>query len=175
MRVVWYLHRHRHIGLRYESSAAGGLSGYSDSDWATRHSTSGFVFNYCRAAVSWGTKKQATIALSSCEAEIVAASEASKEAVYLHSFLAELGLGSAQPTSLAVDNQSAINVAYNPEHHSRVKHIERRHFFVREKVESHELCVPFVKSADNMADFFTKPLASKAFFRLRDAIMNVPA
>ena len=99
----------------------------------------------------------------------MAASEAAKEAVYLKSFLAELKLGRDKPVSLAVDNQSAINVAYNPEHHSRVKHIERRHFFVREKVEDHELCVPFVRSADNMADFFTKPLTSKAFFRLRDA------
>ena len=175
VRVVHYLHRHRHVGLRYESSSTPELIGYSDSDWATRHSTSGFVFQYCRAAVSWGTKKQATIALSSCEAEIVAASEAAKEAVYLKSFLSELKLGQSSPVSLAVDNQSAINVAYNPEHHSRVKHIERRHFFVREKVEDHELCVPFVRSADNMADFFTKPLASGAFFRLRDAIMNVPA
>ena len=125
--------------------------------------------------MSWGTKKQATIALSSCEAEIVAASEAAKEAVYLRAFLGELELAPSGPTSLAVDNQSAINVAYNPEHHSRVKHIERRHFFVREKVEDHELCVPFVRSVDNMADFFTKPLASPLFFRLRDAIMNVPA
>ena len=105
----------------------------------------------------------------------MAASEASKEAVYLRTFLSELGLGQPGPVSLAVDNQSAINVAYHPEHHSRFKHIERIHFFVREKVENHELCVPFVRSADNMADFFTKPLASKAFFRLRDAIMNVPA
>ena len=107
--------------------------GYSDSDWATRHSTSGFVFQYCRAAVSWGCKKQATIALSSCEAEIVAASEAAKEGVYLKAFLSELGLAPSGPVPLAVDNQSAINVAYNPEHHARVKHIERRHFFVREK------------------------------------------
>ena len=175
LRVVYYLHRHRHLGLRYEASSSPQIVGYSDSDWATRHSTSGFIFQYCRAAVSWGTKKQATIALSSCEAEIVAASEAAKEAVYLKAFLSELGLGQKSPVSLAVDNQSAINVAYNPEHHSRVKHIERRHFFVREKVEDHELCVPFVRSADNMADFFTKPLATGAFFRLRDAIMNVPA
>ena len=105
----------------------------------------------------------------------MAASEAAKEAVYLRGFLSERGLGSSDVTSLAVGNQSAINVAYNPEHHSRVKHIERRHFFVREKVEDHELCVSFVKSVDNMADFFTKPLASTTFFRLRDAIMNVPS
>ena len=174
LRVVYYLHHHRHIGLRYERSQQS-LSGYSDSDWATRHSTSGFVFHYSRAAISWGCKKQATIALSSCEAEIVAASEAAKEAVCLEGFLRELGLGSSSAVPLAVDNQSAIATAYNPEHHSRVKHIERRHFFVREKVESHELCVPFVRSEHNMADMFTKPLAAKAFFRLRDAIMNVPS
>ena len=86
LRVVYYLHHHRHIGLRYEASSQP-LSGYSDSDWATRHSTSGFVFQYSRAAISWGCKKQPTIALSSCEAEIVAASEASKEAVFLNGFL----------------------------------------------------------------------------------------
>eukprot|EP00965_Chrysotila_dentata_P080917 2670793-Pleurochrysis_carterae.AAC.1 len=72
-----------------------------------------------------------------------------------------------------MDNKSAIDLAYNPEHHQRTKHIHRRHFFVREKVESHDITVPFVKSADNMADFFTKPLPSRMFFPLRDKIMNV--
>eukprot|EP00965_Chrysotila_dentata_P002598 84930-Pleurochrysis_carterae.AAC.1 len=72
-----------------------------------------------------------------------------------------------------MDNKSAIDLAYNPEHHQRTKHIDRRHFFVREKVETHDITVPFVKSADNMADFFTKPLPPRVFFQLRDAIMNV--
>ena len=65
-------------------------------------------------------------------------------------------------------------MAYNPEHHQRTKHIERRHFFIREAVERMEIRVPFVRTADNLADFFTKPLASKQFFALRDIIMNVP-
>eukprot|EP00965_Chrysotila_dentata_P036781 1223936-Pleurochrysis_carterae.AAC.1 len=72
-----------------------------------------------------------------------------------------------------MDNTSAIDLAYNPEHHSRTKHIDRRQFFVRERVETLEITVPFVQSADNMADFFTKPLPPKAFFPLRDRIMNV--
>eukprot|EP00965_Chrysotila_dentata_P001273 41256-Pleurochrysis_carterae.AAC.1 len=72
-----------------------------------------------------------------------------------------------------MDNKSAINLAYNPEHHQRTKHIYRRHFYVREKVESHDITVPFVKKADNMADIFTKPLPSRLFFPLRDTIMNV--
>ena len=82
-------------------------------------------------------------------------------------------LGSTKAVSLGVDNQSAIDLSYNSAHHSRVKHIERRHFFVREAVEAHEVTVPFVRSADNMADFFTKPLIGPRFFALRDAIMNV--
>ena len=138
-----------------EASAAP-LHGYSDSDWAVRHSTSGYVFNYCSACISWGSKKQPTIALSSCEAEIVAASEAAKEAIYLRNFLEELGVGSDDPINLSVDNRSAQDLCYNPEHHSRTKHIERRHYFVRERVESLELRVPFVRSELNMADFFTK-------------------
>ena len=103
----------------------------------------------------------------------MAASEATKEAVYLRSFLDELGEGSNDPLSLACDNKAAIDLAYNPEHHQKTKHIERRHFYVREVVESGQLVVPFVTSADNLADFFTKPLDSKSFFEMRDRIMNV--
>ena len=73
-----------------------------------------------------------------------------------------------------MDNKSAIDLAYNPEHHSRTKHIERRHNFIRECVENGRLHEPFVATADNMADFFTKPLANKTFFHMCDKIMNVP-
>jgi len=65
-------------------------------------------------------------------------------------------------------------MSYNPEHHARTKHIERRHYFVRERVESLEISVPFVRSEHNMADFFTKPLTASTFFRMRNVIMNVP-
>ena len=74
-----------------------------------------------------------------------------------------------------MDNQSAIAISYNPELHSRTKHVDRRHFFIRECVENHLIRVPFVKTVDNLADFFTKPLPSKVFFAMRDQIMNVPS
>ena len=77
-----------------------------------------------------------------------------------------------KPMHLSVDNQSAIAVAYNPEHHSRMKHVERRHLFIRECVENLQIVVPFVSTNDNLADFFTKPLAHKKFLALRDRIMN---
>eukprot|EP00965_Chrysotila_dentata_P242065 6204669-Pleurochrysis_carterae.AAC.1 len=138
LRVLAYLHHHKHIGLRYELCPDPNVHGHTDSDCAIRHSTSGWVFMHCSAAISWSSKKQATVALSSCEVEIVAASQATKKAVYL----AELGLPQRRPASLSMDNKCAIDLAYNPEHHKRTKHIDRRHFFVREKVESHDFTVP---------------------------------
>ena len=172
LRVLHYLVRHRDIGLTFRSDDAR-LRGFTDSDWAERHSTSGAVFMYNQAAVSWSCKKQTSVALSSCEAEIMAASEAAKEATYLRDFLGELGFGDEEPTPLGMDNQAGRDLAYNPQHHPRTKHIARRHFFIREKVEDHTLVVPFVRTVDNLADFFTKPLGAKTFFPMRDAIMNV--
>ncbi len=65
-------------------------------------------------------------------------------------------------------------VCSDTELHSRTKHIDRRHFFIRECVENMQLRVPYVKSIDNLADFFTKPLAKNDYFRMRDVLMNVP-
>ena len=171
LRVLFYLHHHRHVGLRYEADEAE-LAGQADSDWAVKHSTTGYVFNYSIAAISWASKKQATIALSSCEAEVVALNEAAKEGVYLRRFLADLGFPSEPPTAVATDNTGAKSLAYNPEHHERVKHVERRHFYVRELVENGLLTVPYVHTASNMADFFTKPLPAAQFYALRNRIMN---
>ena len=78
-----------------------------------------------------------------------------------------------RPLPLATDNTAARNLSYNPEYHERTKHIARRHFYVRELVEDHTLRVPFVRSHDNLADFFTKHLPAKPFFALRKAIMNI--
>ena len=84
------------------------------------------------------------------------------------------GLGETEPgpIELKTDSQSARDVSYNPEHHDRMKHVQRRHFFVRDMVESLELEVPFVRTADNIADFFTKPLQAKQFHAMRRVIMN---
>ena len=163
--------------MRYEADERP-LHGYSDSDWAVKHSTSGtwlFVLN--RAAISWGSKRQHSVALSSCEAEIIAASDTSKEEpVHLHELAKELESADGSPLELFMDNKSAIDVAYNPEHHGRMKHVARRHFYVRELVEEHRIRCSFVSTVGNLADFFTKPLKSSGptgFFAVRDKIMNV--
>ena len=81
-RVLYYLGRTKSMGLCYEDDGLK-VHGACDSDWAVKHSTTGWVFRYCCAAISWSSKRQKTVALSSCEAEIMAASEGAKEAIYL--------------------------------------------------------------------------------------------
>ena len=84
------------------------------------------------------------------------------------------GVLTTEPVELGMDNQSAIAVAYNPEHHTTLKHVDRRHFYVRELVENHMIRCPFVSTVDNLADFFTKAQPPSVFFSMRDQIMNVP-
>lgn len=104
----------------------------------------------------------------------MAASEAAKEAVYLDKLFSELGFRTDdEPIHLSCDNKAAIDSAYNPENHARTKHIDRRHYFIRELVEDGKIVVPFVPTDENLADFFTKPLKASKFFPLRDKIMNV--
>ena len=95
-----------------------------------------------QATISWSSvKRQPTVALSSCEAKIMAGSEAAKEAISIIPYSTgrplarELGLHDDSPISLHMDNRPAIDVSYNPEHHRRMKHVARRHFFIRECVD----------------------------------------
>ena len=144
--------------------------------WSFLTSTSGWVVMWQSAALTWGSKQQKSIALSSCEAEIIALSEATKDVVYLRKLLTGLGVDVSKPTSLSSDSKSARDVAYNPEHHARMKHVLRRHFYVRDMVEEFEINVPFVRSEENPADFLTKPFKSAAsFFAMRAIIMNEPS
>ena len=169
--VFSYLARHASAGLTY-SRGDSRLAGFSDASWEVKHSTSGWVVLWQSAALTWGSRKQQSIALSTCEAEIIALSEATKDVVYLRKLLAGVGCAEPGPSSLSTDSQSARDVSYNPEHHDRMKHVARRHFFVRDMVESLEIEVPFVRTLDNIADFFTKPLNAKQFHAMRRIIMN---
>ena len=156
------------------SDAYGICVGYVDSNWDVA-SRAGHIFMSYQTPVCWNTGLLKSTALSSCEAEIMAGSDAAKEAIYLNRFLGEVGLSDSAPVPLRIDNQGARDLSYNPELHQRTKHIDRRHFFIREAVERMQISVPLVATADNLADFFTKPLPAKRFFALRDVIMNVPS
>ena len=171
--VLSYLSRTASLGLTYTREHTR-LAGFADASWEVKHSTSGWVVNWQSAALSWGSRQQKGISLSSCEAEIVALSEAAKDVVYLRKLVKGLGADSPDPTRLSTDSKSARDISYNPEHHDRMKHVQRRHFFVRDMVESFELEVPYVPTAENLADFLTKPMKNASHFReLRNKVMNI--
>lgn len=147
------------------------LVGYSDSDWAgdpiDRRSIAGHAFLIGNTAISWSSKKQQTVALSSTEGEYMSTTMATCEAIFLRRLCNELGFEQSA-TTIFVDNQSAMDLARNPVHHSRTKHIEVRHHFIREKLESGEVTLEYKPTADQTADIFTKPLPAVKFLKFRD-------
>jgi hypothetical protein len=138
-RVYHYLNGTQDLALQYRGSHFNNPVGYSDADWArdpnTQHSLSGYCYLFCGAAISWASKKQPTIALSSTEAEYMAVTHAGKEAVFLQHLYGDVGIPIQTPLFLLVDNQSMIQIAENPIFHARSKHIEVRHHWIREKLE----------------------------------------
>ena len=172
-RVLYYLVLTRDIGPRYKRGAPVELTGMTDSDWAVTRSTSGFAFFMAGAVIAYMSKKQATIAMSSTEAEIMAASQAGLEAVFLRSLLSDMGYKQSKPTDLYVDNKGAIDMSRDYISNERTKHIERRHLKVRELVEDAVINVKYIATHLNVADIFTKPLERKQFQSLRDKLFNI--
>ncbi|GAW04347.1 retrotransposon Ty1-copia subclass [Lentinula edodes] len=135
---------------------------YVDSDHAgcqdTSRSTSGYVFFMANAPVSWSSKRQATVALSTTESEYIGLSRATQQAVWLTSFLKEVDLGQEGPMDLLGDNFGSVSLTENSKRHALVKHIEMRHHYVREKVSSGEVNIKCIRSGENIADILTKAL-----------------
>lgn len=139
------------------------LCGYSDSDWVEdrvdRRSTSGYTYRIGDGAISWKSKKQPTVSLSSTEAEYKALSDSCKEAIWLGNILSELHLQTLEPIPLHVDNEGAEALAHNPEHHTQTKHIDAQYHFVQECVSLGKVKVKHVSTKDMIADMLTKPLS----------------
>src|SRR2546430_13080399 len=138
------------------------LSGYCDADWAgdvdTRRSTTGYVFTLSDGAISWASRRQKTIALSSTEAEYMSTTEATKEACWLRQLLADIGRPQEQPTLIKCDSQGAIALVRNPVNHSRTKHIDIKHHFVRDKHADGTISFEYCPTSDMVADVLTKGL-----------------
>jgi len=106
------------------------------------------------------------VALSSVEAEYMAASQAAKEALWLRALLRELGMRASSPTTLCSDSQGSIALSRNPEHHARSKHIDIRHHFIREQVAVGSINLVYVPTEDMAADVLTKPLGRNTHLRM---------
>jgi hypothetical protein len=184
-RLIRYLKGTRTKGIIYgaqpnpaitDNDAACHIKGYTDSDWAgdtsTCKSTSGYLFLGAGAPIAWGSNKQPIVALSTCEAEYVAASDAAREATWLRNLLAEIDPPGAPATSLpqshepnylppipmAMDNQGAIALATLGSQNRRTRHINVRYHYIRDCIESGTIAPHYTPTSDMLADGFTKAL-----------------
>jgi len=172
-RILKYLKGTSFFGLWYPSHSPIHLIGYSDSDFAgckrDRKSTSGTCHLLGSSLISWHSKKQACVALSTAEAEYIAVGSCCAQIMWLKQQLADFGL-QINKIPFMCDNTSAINLTKNQIQHSRTKHIKIRHHFIRDHVNNGNCEVKFVETKLQLADIFMKPLPKERFFFLRNEL-----
>lgn len=176
-RILRYVAGTVDYGLWYPSESKSFLVGFTDSDFAgsidDRKSTSGYAFKYGSSLISWASRKQPVVTLSSAEAEYVVATSAACQAVWLRRLMSDLSPKKLEPTPIYCDNSSAITLSKNLVFNKKSKHIDIRYHFIRELVNEDVITVKFCKSADQQADIFTKPLGTETFVSLRSKLSVV--
>lgn len=191
--LVRYISTTAHVGLFYAADATGlhhpgvplpspprslgnQLLAYADADWGrdvdTRRSVSGYVFMMNGGPISWRSKQQTTVALSTAEAELVSVCEATKEAVYLRGVLGELGVAQDAATVIMQDNSACIALSKNPEAPARTKHIGLKYFYVRDHVDEGNVQLLYCPSALMLADLLTKPVTREVICKLRPLLLR---
>ena len=147
------------------------LEGFTDADMAGdldgRKSTSGFLFTFAGGAVTWQSKLQKCVALSTTEAEYIAVAEAGKEMLWLMRFLQELGFEQKE-YKIHCDSQSALDLSKNSMYHSRTKHIDIRYHWIREVMEKQLLKLVKIHTDKNPADMLTKVVTRDKLELCRD-------
>ena len=122
-----------------------------------------------RSLVSWSSKKQNSVALSTGEAEYISAGSCCAQLLWMRSTLSDFGINVKQ-VPLLCDNESAIKMTNNPVQHSRTKHIDIRHHFIRDHQQKGDISIESVGTDDQLADIFTKPLDERSFCKLRNEL-----
>ena len=165
------------VGLVFEMDSTGKQDciGYVDSDYAgdldKRRSTTGYVFTFSQAPVSWRSTLQSTVALSTTEAEYMAMTEAMKEAIWLQGLLDDLGVDQ-DLLKINCDSMSAIYLAKNQVYHARTKHIDVRFHFVREILDEGDIELLKIHTSENPADMLTKVVSGVKFAHC-EALLHV--
>ncbi|KAK4397351.1 Retrovirus-related Pol polyprotein from transposon RE2 [Sesamum angolense] len=165
-RILRYLRGTKDFGIWYKSTNDAKLIGYTDSDWAgsvdDMKSTSGYTFSLGSGIFTWASKKQATVAQSSAEAEYIAAAATSNQAIWLRRILEDIGEKQEEPTTIYCDNKSAIAITKNPVQHSRTKHIDIR-------VDRNRLLSPMHKDFVHQVPMIDKDLSDRKNCKFRHA------
>ena len=162
------------LGLTYSRDYDLSPYAFVDSDYGgcrdTRRSTSGHVFIMTGGAVSWSSKRQATVALSTVEAEYVAMSRCAQQMIWMHNWLREVEIEFQEPGIIKGDNKGAIALTKNTKNHGKVKHINIQHHYIWELKKDGTIATEHVSSSDNLADLFTKPLTRDHHHRLVETL-----
>ncbi|BAT89814.1 hypothetical protein VIGAN_06088500, partial [Vigna angularis var. angularis] len=162
------------LGIFYKKGGSTNVVAYSDSDFAgdldDRRSTSGSVFLLGFGAVSWSSKKQPIVTLSTTEAEYIAAASCACQCVWIKRILEKLGLNEQNSTLILCDNNSTIQLSKNPVFHGKSKHIDIRFHFLRDLVKDGVVRMSYCKSQIQIADIMTKPLKLDQFLKLRSML-----
>ena len=174
--VLRYLRGSISYGLTFERSSlkVPKLIGYRDSSYESDpddgKSTTGHIFYLGESPITWSSQKQDTVALSSCEAEFMAGTEAARQAIWLQDLLSEIMDQPSERVTILIDNQSAIALTRNLVFHGRSKHIHKRYHFIRECVENGQIAVEHVPGEKQKADILTKALGRIKFKEMREFI-----
>lgn len=178
-RILRYLAGTPQIGITYHRSTShpADLVAYSDADWggekASGLSTTGMLVLYNGSPIAWSSRKQQTVALSSTEAEYVAASETTRQVEWERNVLrALLFTPTLPPTPLHIDNRTAIQLIGEDNTTDRRKHINIKYHYIRQQAANDSIKPLWVSTEHQLADIFTKPLPVLTFVKLRDIVRN---
>lgn len=174
-RILRYIKGTLNYGLIYSKGTGNYLlGGYSDSDLGgnieDKKSTGGMAFYLDESLITWVSQKQRCVALSSCEAEFMAATAAACQGVWLGKLLSRITDTKVYPVVIYIDNKSAIDLAKNPFFHGRSKHIDIRYHFIRECVERREIVIKHVSTREQRADVLTKAMTAEKFEKMRSLL-----
>ena len=173
-RIMRYLKGTQNLGILYKNDGSTEFIGYSDADWGgdieDHKSTSGYSFHLSGGSISWSSRKESCVALSTAEAEYMALASATQEAVWLRGLAADMQVDSKGPMVIYEDNQSAIAMSKNPQFHGRAKHIDIKFHYVRDQCNEKVIELEYCPTQDMIADILTKGLNQATFKRLRQML-----
>jgi hypothetical protein len=166
--ILYYLRGTPHYSIHYSKTEDETIEGFVDSSWANSEdytSIYGYGFLFNNSLISWCSKKQKTVALSSTEAEYMALTHGTQEALWFIELLHELGIPQ-ETIILNEDNEASIKMANNPQEYKRTRHIQVRYHFIREHIKDKKILLRHCPTQNQLADIFTKGVSSVRLLEL---------
>ncbi|WJZ80908.1 hypothetical protein VitviT2T_000776 [Vitis vinifera] len=172
--ILRYLKGTSWKGIMFSKNGPLKITGYADVDWAgnisDKKSTSDYFTFVGGNLVTWRSKKQKVVALSSAKVKFRGMAKGLCELLWLRRLLTEIGFPPSREMNLFCDNKAAIDIAHNPVQHDRTKHVKVNRHFIKQNLEAKIIRFSLVKSQDQLADILTKAVCSKLFHNSLDKL-----